>query len=165
MKYWIPLICLLMACTPENKSALSSPTQSVQTALNNWHKAAAEGDYEVYFDFFEDSASIFMGTDATEYWTKSEFAIWSIEPFSDGSAWDFTAFNRHVYYSPDSSIAWFDEELNTPTSGTLRGSGVLKAVGDQWKIAHYNLSMPIPNEIYYDVRDLIMALDSIKTTE
>jgi hypothetical protein len=126
--------------------------------LDQWHQAAADGDYEEYFGFFEDSNAVFIGTDATERWTVREFAPWAKPAFEDGMAWDFEAFNRVIYYSRDSNIVWFDEELETKNLGLLRGSGVLKNKNGEWKIAHYNLAMPIPNEMVYSVVDSIARL-------
>ena len=31
--------------------------------------------------------------------------------------------------------------------GDFRGTGVLKMVGSEWKIAQYNLLLPIPNDL------------------
>jgi len=37
--------------------------------------------------------------------------------------------------------------LDTPNLGVCRGSGVLVRQSGEWKIAQYNLSVPIPNSI------------------
>jgi len=37
--------------------------------------------------------------------------------------------------------------LDTPNLGVCRGSGVLVKLGGKWKIAQYNLSVPIPNAL------------------
>jgi hypothetical protein len=37
----------------------------------------------------------------------------------------------------------------------VRGRGVLVRVGDMWKIAQYNLSVPIPNDRFDAVKRLI----------
>ena len=37
--------------------------------------------------------------------------------------------------------------LDTPNLGVCRGSGVLILLGGEWKIAQYNLSIPIPNNL------------------
>jgi hypothetical protein len=37
--------------------------------------------------------------------------------------------------------------LDTPNLGLCRGSGVLVSLGGQWKIAQYNLPVPIPNAL------------------
>ncbi len=159
------LLFVLVACMEQKETEQPTPTASVDVVLQGWHKAAATGDFEGYFNYFEDSASIFIGTDATERWTVAQFAPWAKPAFADGKAWDFTAFNRHIYYSDDKTLAWFDEELDTPNLGLCRGTGVLKLVGTEWKIVHYNLAVPVPNEIVNDVRDSILALDSLKTTQ
>lgn len=158
----IPILIMLafLSCETKLSKTVSTPPVGVENTLDNWHQAAAEGEYDTYFDYFEDSLSIFIGTDATERWTIEEFAPWAKPAFEDGMAWNFTPFNRHVYYAEDKSMAWFDEELNTPNLGLCRGTGVLKVVGNQWKIVHYNLAIPVPNDIVYSVRDQILALDS-----
>jgi hypothetical protein len=44
-------------------------------------------------------------------------------------------------------VAWFDELLDSASYGECRGSGVVRKEGGQWKIAHYNLSIPVPNAL------------------
>ncbi|MEE4256150.1 MAG: nuclear transport factor 2 family protein, partial [Bacteroidales bacterium] len=89
---------------------------------------------------------IYIGTDATEIWTKQEFYDWAEPQFTgDGKAWDFTAIDRNIYSEGDGSLIWFDELLSY-TGGTLRGSGVLIKREDGWKILHYVLSLPVPND-------------------
>ena len=39
--------------------------QNINLLLDNWHKAAAEGNFNNYFNVLSDE-SIFIGTDATE---------------------------------------------------------------------------------------------------
>jgi hypothetical protein len=93
-----------------------------------------------------------MGTDATERWTIAEFQPWAKPYFEDdGVAWTFTPTFRKVYFSESGKTAWFDEELETPNLGPSRGSGVLVQTSNGWKIAHYNLAIPIPNSIVDDV--------------
>jgi hypothetical protein len=64
---------------------------------------------------------------------------------------------RHVFFSKDGSTAWFDESLDTPNLGPARGTGVLVLDGNRWKLAQYNLSVPIPNEVFNDVKKIIDA--------
>lgn len=141
----------LGACQPkENQSPPSE--DAVESVLDDWHAAAAEGDFERYFNHFENDSSIFMGTDATERWDIAEFKPWSKPYFEDdGVAWTFTPTFRQVYFSENGETAWFDEELETPNLGPSRGSGVLVKNEKGWKIAHYNLTIPIPNSIVDDV--------------
>jgi hypothetical protein len=52
-------------------------------------------------------------------------------------------------------VAWFDEALDTPNLGPCRGSGVLVKEGNSWKIAQYNLSVPIPNALMDEIKERI----------
>jgi SnoaL-like domain len=119
---------------------------TVGTLLDSWHAAAAEANEEKYFSYFTPDA-VFLGTDGTERWTRDEFRKWARPQFAKGKAWSFRAVSRWISFSPDRNVAWFDEALDTPNMGPCRGSGVLVRVGDTWKIAQYNLSIPIPNDL------------------
>ena len=88
-----------------------------------------------------------MGTDATERWDIAEFKAYSKPHFDRGRAWNFTPVVRHVYISEEGKTAWFDEELDTPNLGPSRGTGTLVLKDGIWKLAHYNLTVPIPNAI------------------
>jgi hypothetical protein len=112
--------------------------------LDTWHKAATEANFVNYFDALTDD-SIFIGTDATENWTKPAFQAFAKPYFDKGKAWSFTSLERHIYFSTDKKMAWFDELLNTQMK-ICRGSGVLVLIDGKWKIKHYVLSMTIPNE-------------------
>lgn len=156
MKKLIPVLLLLAACNTSVKIGFDEPkADGVHDLLDDWHKAAANADFEKYFSYFENDSSIFMGTDATERWTVAEFKPWSKPYFDRGKAWTFAATSRKVYFSEDGKTSWFDEVLDTPNLGPSRGSGVLTKTANGWKISHYNLTVPIPNEIVEDVVDQI----------
>ncbi len=121
--------------------------------LDTWHKAAANADQQAYFDGIDEDG-IYIGTDATEIWTKQEFFEWSKPYFDKGKAWSFTAIKRNIYLSEDRSIAWFDELLQF-SNGVYRGSGVISKKDEQWKIKHYVLSLPVPNEKFKGVMEVI----------
>jgi len=118
--------------------------EQINKVLDAWHKAAAEANFNNYFDAMAEE-SIFIGTDATENWNKKDFQAYAKPHFDKGRAWHFTALERHIYLSDDKKTAWFDELLNTQMK-ICRGSGVLVLVNGQWKIKHYVLSMTIPND-------------------
>lgn len=121
--------------------------KAVNAVLDDWHMAASEANFERYFSHFASDTAIFMGTDATERWTVPEFKSYAKPHFDEGDAWDFTPVERHIYIADDGQTAWFDETLDTPNLGPSRGTGVLTLENGDWKIAHYNLSIPIPNAI------------------
>ncbi len=121
----------------------------IDLVLNNWHKAAATANYEAYFSAMSDDA-IFIGTDATENWNKKQFQEFAKPYFDKGKAWNFTALERHIYFSKDGKTAWFDELLDTQMK-ICRGSGVLVKIKNQWFIQHYVLSMTVPNDTTNEV--------------
>ena len=120
--------------------------QQVALVLDDWHQAASVADESRYFGHFA-ANGVFLGTDATERWTVSAFRAWAKPHFQRKSAWSFKARDRHIEFSADGKTAWFDEMLDTPNLGICRGSGVLTREGKTWKIAQYNLSIPIPNAL------------------
>ena len=127
-------------------------SDDVNRFIENWHKNAAEAD-TVYFDKIADGG-IYIGTDATEYWTKEEFIEWSRKYFERGKAWTFTTINRNIYFSDDKKIAWFDELVNTGM-GVCRASGVLQFTSEGWEILHYHLGITIPNEHVKEIKQII----------
>ncbi|WP_293895975.1 nuclear transport factor 2 family protein [Flavobacterium sp.] len=131
---------LLFAITT---NAQDSPESQINSTLDTWHTAAAEANYKDYFDALTDDA-VFIGTDATENWSKPAFQTFAKPYFDKGKAWSFTALERHIYFSGDKKTAWFDELLDTQMK-ICRGSGVLVLINNQWKIKHYVLSITIPN--------------------
>lgn len=156
MKFFLSLalLALLAACTqttPETAGVRqpSSPPddetrRQVAATLDSFNVAAAQADFDRYFDFFTEDA-IFMGTDATEHWVKDSFMVWAKPAFDKKRTWNFKAIERHVFFAPDGQLAWFDELLDTEMK-ICRGSGVLVKRGNDWKIQQYVLSMTIPND-------------------
>jgi hypothetical protein len=136
--------------------AVASAQAAVASVLDDWHAAAAAADEPRYFKHFAPEA-VFLGTDATERWTVEEFRRYAHPYFAMGKAWTFKPAGRHVSISRDGAVAWFDEALDTPNLGPARGSGVLVRVKGVWKIAHYDLSVPIPNALVKEFKERIEA--------
>jgi len=126
----------------------------IGSVTTRWHFAAAHGLYDLYFDLMSDDA-VFMGTDATERWTKAEFMEYAREPFADGEGWTYTPSDQHIAFSADRQTAWIDEILKNEKYGTLRGTGVLVNDDGSWKIAHYSLTFLVPNAKAEQVVELI----------
>ena len=146
----------ITSCSSTKKSISIDYKNTIKTEvnliLNNWHLAAAEANFDAYFGKM-DTISVFIGTDASENWTKKEFSDFSKPYFDKGKAWDFKTLERNIYVNTSGDFVWFDELLNT-WMGTCRGSGVLEKKGKTWKIKHYVLSVSIPND---DVQKVIAA--------
>ncbi|WP_282016818.1 nuclear transport factor 2 family protein [Salegentibacter mishustinae] len=117
---------------------------NIDQVLTQWHKAASEANFEEYFSLMTEDG-VFIGTDPTENWQNKDFRAFSKPYFDRGKAWNFKTLERNIYTEENSDIAWFDELL-AAQMGICRGSGVLKKTEEGWKIAHYVLSITIPNE-------------------
>ena len=137
------LLCCFLLALP---ALAQTPAAQVAAVLDDWHHAAAAADEARYFGHFA-ANGVFMGTDATERWTVSEFRDWAKPYFQSKKAWNFKPRNRQIAFSADGGTAWFDEMLDTPNLGACRGSGVLVRQSGEWKIAQYNLSIAVPNSI------------------
>jgi hypothetical protein len=142
-------LIILFALFTTSVGAQNKDKAQIDSTLDNWHKAATDANFVNYFDALTDD-SIFIGTDATENWTKPAFQAFAKPYFDKGKAWSFTSLERHIYFSTDKKMAWFDELLNTQMK-ICRGSGVLIFINGKWKIKHYVLSMTIPNDNVDDV--------------
>lgn len=131
--------------------------RSVERTLDTLHAAAARADEAAYFGLYTPDA-VFLGTDATERWTLDEFKAYAKPHFAAGRGWTYTVSERHVTLGPDGTTAWFDERLQNAKLGECRGSGVLvHGSGDRWRIAQYNLTIPIPNELAEEVAGRIRS--------
>ncbi|HKO55735.1 MAG TPA: nuclear transport factor 2 family protein [Thermoanaerobaculia bacterium] len=143
MRRLLPLVLLLASCATLN---VPQETAAVNRAVDDWHRAAAQADESRYFALMTPDA-VFLGTDATERWDVAAFRAFAHPYFAKGTAWTFTPKSRHVMLDPDGDTAWFDESLDSASYGECRGTGVVRRMGGEWKIAHYNLTIPIPNAL------------------
>jgi hypothetical protein len=100
--------------------------KEIDSVINQWHKAAAEANFDNYFDLMTEDA-VFIGTDAAENWNRKDFEAFSKPYFDKGKAWTFQSLERNIYVDKNNEIAWFDELLNTSFK-ICRGSGVLEKV-------------------------------------
>jgi hypothetical protein len=164
MRRLLPLIVLAYACSgnysaePEGPpmgpmtptTVVPAPAGDAVSAINrvvdDWHHAAAVADEAKYFGYTAPEF-VFLGTDATERWDVASFRAYAHPYFAAGRAWTFVPRDRHVVVAGDGNTAWFDELLDSASYGICRGSGVMRNVGGAWKIAQYNLSIPIPNAL------------------
>ncbi len=139
-------IILILAFTNIAFTQNIKSTNTVEQVLDNLHLYAAEANAKKYIDLFADGA-VFFGTDISERWPKVEFSNYATDRMSSGTGWTYFMKERNIYFSNDHKTAWFDEILTNKGYGEFRGTGVLKRVGTQWKIAQYNLLLPIPNNL------------------
>jgi ketosteroid isomerase-like protein len=157
----LPLLALLFVfgCGAASARPASGPGEGreadIAAVLDDWHDAAARSDEARYFGHLTDDA-IFLGTDATERWDVAQFRAYAHRPFSEGRGWVMRSVRRAIRV--EGALAWFDEDLETVNLGPARGSGVLVQGADGvWRIAHYNLTITVPNERFDAVRALLGA--------
>lgn len=128
-----------------------SRVPAVESVLDEIHATAAKGDWKHYFPHFAKD-SIFLGTDASERWSKSQLQHYaSLAP----NGWTYQPKERHVFLAGNGKVAWFDEKLWSPKYGEMRGTGVLVKFGNTWKLEQYSLLKPIPNNLFAKVVELI----------
>jgi hypothetical protein len=138
---WLFVMCPSMAADPL-PMAQGQEIESIADVLDSFHASAAIADWLTYFGLMSDDA-VFIGTDAAERWSKSEFQTYA----SKTKGWIYSLRTRNVNLTPSGDSAWFDEILASANYGTSRGTGVLIRTDAGWKISQYSLSFPIPNPL------------------
>ena len=121
---------------------------AIDALIDGLHQDAHEANFQTYFDRYSVDA-IFLGTDKTERWTLEEFKAYAKPAFADGHGWTYTVVERN--WEGSGNIRWFDEILFNEKLGNCRGTGVVELIEGEWKMAHYALTMLVPNEIAADV--------------
>ena len=129
-------------------------------ALDAFHAAASAADETAYFGLMTDDA-VFVGTDPTERWTKSQFRSYAHPIFAEGRGWTYVPTTRRIVLEASGDVAWFDETLEHSKYGRPRGTGVLRRTDDGWRIAQYVLTFPIPNDLAPEFIERIKANDAV----
>lgn len=138
-----------------------SEHEKVSAVIDSLHQYAAQAKFNEYFELYSAEAT-FIGTDASETWTLSEFKQYAKPVFDRGSGWTYIPKDRHIYLSDSQDVAWFDELLDNASLGLTRGTGVLVKTPEGWKFTQYHLTIPIPNDIADDVASQIKAYNALQ---
>jgi hypothetical protein len=150
MKFNITLsVVLLFAIT----AMAQDNAKEINQFIDNWHLAASQANATVFFGSMDEDG-VYIGTDATERWTKTEFLAFAKPYFDKGKAWDFKPYDRDMHVTNDGKVVWFSELLTT-WMGICRGSGIMIKTPVGWKIKQYHLSVTVPNEIIKDFISLV----------
>jgi len=145
------------------EGTMTPESASVSSVLDELHEAASKAQEDSYFSLFAPDA-VFLGTDAGERWTVEQFRAYAHPLFSKGRGWTYVSRDRRISFIPGpagasapaaSAVAFFDELLENEKYGTCRGSGVLRKVDGKWRVAQYNLSFLVPNDLAERVTRLI----------
>ena len=122
--------------------------ERINVLLDGLHQDAHEGNFENYFNRYSSDA-VFLGTDKTERWTIKEFKAYAKPAFLDGHGWTYKVVERNL--EGEGNTLWFDEILFNEKLGHCRGTGVVQLINGEWKIAHYALTMLIPNSVAEEI--------------
>ncbi|WOI37594.1 nuclear transport factor 2 family protein [Alteromonas sp. CI.11.F.A3] len=142
--------------TSTKDKALLEAEEKVNKVLDALHQLASDANFDDYFALYSNDA-VFIGTDATEIWTVSAFKAYAQPHFSKGQGWTYTPHSRHVYFSKNRDVAWFDELLDNKSLGVTRGTGVLVLQNNEWKVSQYHLTIPVPNALADSVAEQIKS--------
>lgn len=152
------VIFIVAAVLPARTFSGAPDEMNVSSVLDQLHHFASKADGPRYFELFAPDA-VFLGTDAGERWPIDQFKAYAMKRFETGTGWTYTLKpgTRHINVRGD--IAWFDELLDNAKYGVCRGSGVLRKIDGQWKIAQYNLTFTVPNDVAADVVKVIREFE------
>lgn len=156
-------LLLLVAILMVSATIRPEPTDALNKLMDDWHVAAAQGDFDGYFGVTT-KAFVFLGTAPEERWSQEEFMTFCKPYFDRGRAWDFKPSNRVWQFSKNGKTAWFDEDLDTWMRG-CRGSGIVQKIKGEWKIVYYNLHVLIENEkidAFIELRDVPIEVEEEK---
>lgn len=137
----------ISGCTNTQPTSPSAE-QAIAQTLDQLHQRASAADFAGYFDLYAEDA-VFLGTDKNEYWPLAEFKAYTQPHFSRGNGWTYAPIERMVHLN--GATAWFEERLRNEKYGEVRGTGVLINTSKGWKVAQYNLTLPLPNELFGEI--------------
>lgn len=143
---------LLAAAWLSACATVAQPRLDVDATLDALHERASKADLDGYLALFSDDA-VFLGTDRDEIWPIDVFSAYVAERFATGTGWTYVPTERTVHRRGD--VAWFEERVLNAAYGETRGTGVLVLDNGVWRIAQYNLTLPIPNDLFDDVSERI----------
>ncbi|MEH6518351.1 MAG: nuclear transport factor 2 family protein [Halioglobus sp.] len=148
-------VLLILITAGIGAKADSGEQQRIHQALDAFHQAAATGDFDAYLTLMTEDV-VFLGTDGTERWQGAAFRDFAQPRFAQGG-WRYVPQSRNINLNARGDVAWFDEALENDGLGKCRSSGLLLQQDGQWRIAQYNLSVPIPNALVDSVVEDIQA--------
>ena len=131
---------------------------AIDALIDGLHQDAHEGNFQTYFDRYTPDA-VFLGTDKSERWTIDQFKVYAEPAFEDGHGWTYSVKERN--WEGEGTTRWFDEVLLNEKLGHCRGTGVVELVDGEWKIAHYTLTMLVPNDIAAEVGAQTQRADGV----
>jgi hypothetical protein len=152
------LLAALVSFAPAKASPQAEAQAEAAAVLDSLHRYASEAALEPYLSLFTEDG-VFLGTDRSERWPMAEFAPYVAARFATGTGWTYHPAERELAFSDDGTLAWFDEVVVGTRMGPCRGTGVLRKTAEGWRIAHYSLTLLVPNELAQGVVDRIQTYE------
>lgn len=115
---------------------------SPDTTLDSLHKAGADANATVFESLLAEDV-VFLGVGGAGRLEGQAAREYFSGHLMQGNAWAYRSSLREIRVSADGSVAWFDETLEHGQLGSGRGTGVLIRSGEGWKVAQYNLTVPL----------------------
>jgi hypothetical protein len=115
---------------------------SPDTALDALHQAGADANAAAFEALLAEDV-VFLGVGSAGRLEGQAARAYFSEYLAQGNAWAYRSSLRETRVSADGSVAWFDETLEHGQLGLGRGTGVLVRSGEGWKVAQYNLTVPV----------------------
>lgn len=111
-------------------------------ALDALHQAGADANAAAFEALLAEDV-VFLGVGGTGRLEGQAARAYFSEYLTQGNAWAYSSSLRETRVSADGSVAWFDEMLEHGQLGPGRATGVLVRSGEGWKVAQYNLTVPV----------------------
>jgi hypothetical protein len=124
-------------------SMLALAQASPDAALNALHEAGADANSAAFESLLTQDV-VFLGVGGAARLEGPSARDFFREHLMQGNAWAYRSIERQTRLSPDGTVAWFDETLQHDQMGRGRGTGVLIRSSEGWKLAQYNLIVPLP---------------------
>ena len=118
---------------------------SPDATLDALHKAGAGANPAAFQSLLAQDV-VFLGVAGATRLEGQSARDYFSEHLMLGKAWAYRSTGRETRLSPDGSVAWFDETLQHDQLGRGRGTGVLIRSSEGWKLAQYNLIVPLPGD-------------------
>jgi|GEM_PF-866863 len=136
------LICGLLLGLASSAQVLAQA--SPETTLDALHKAGADANKTAFTALLAQDV-VFLGMDGANRLEGPAVRDFVSENFASGNGWTYRSSQRETRLSADGTVAWFDESLEHDQLGRGRGTGVLVRNSEGWKVAQYNLTVPLLN--------------------
>jgi len=146
------------------ETCLVEPSPEIRRIVERWLNASREGDADAVLERLSDqSGTLAIGTDATEWWHSQELSVWRRQIEDLGGiplAWD------EIEAWEEGTVGWASVRgiIEVPEQTfEVRGTHVLHLERGEWKLVNVHWSVPKSNEDVWGVT-LPVSLEQLEQT-